>query len=288
MNARMSWFNVTAVALGLAFLYLPMLIVVIYSFNASKLVTVWGGFSTHWYGVLFANQDFLDAAMVSVRIGLMSATLATVLGTMAAYVMVRGGTFPGRTLFSGLVYAPLVMPEVIMGLSMLLLFIAVGLDRGQGTIMLAQATLEMCFVCVVVSSRLATHDRAMDEAAMDLGCTPAKVFWLVTLPNIAPAILSGWLLAFSMSLDDLVMASFTSGPSSTTLPLRLYSSVRTGVSPEINALSSLVIGVVALGLVTTAVINRKTMQRRHRREPDAAQVSRATRNGHHIQLGKQR
>lgn len=283
MNARMSWFNVTSVALGLAFLYIPMLVVVIYSFNASRLVTVWGGFSTKWYQVLFANQDFLEAALVSLRIGLVSATLATILGTMAAHVMVRGGAFRGRTLFSGMVYAPLVMPEVITGLSMLLLFIAVGLDRGMITIILAQATLEMCFVCVVVSSRLATHDKALDEAAMDLGCTPAKAFWLVTLPIIAPAIVSGWLLAFSMSLDDLVVASFTSGPASTTLPLRLYSSVRTGVSPEINALSTLVIAIVTFGLLTTAWINRRSLHKRDRMARDAARAevsaTMATRTG---------
>lgn len=261
MRRGMSWFNVTSVSLGLAFLYLPMLFLVVYSFNASRLVTVWTGFSTKWYGALSRNEKFLDAALVSLKVALVSASLATVLGTLAALVMVRAGRFRGRMLFSALVFAPLVMPEVIIGLSTLLLFIAVGLDRGMLTIVLAQSTVQMSFVTVIVAARLAAHDRAMDEAAQDLGCTPLTAFWLVTLPLIAPAVISGWLLAFSLSLDNLVIASFTAGPESTTLPVRLYSSVRTGVSPEINALSTIVIGMVAMGVVIAALIERRARRR---------------------------
>jgi len=262
MKNGMSWFNMTSVGLGLAFLYMPMLVLVVYSFNASKLATVWTGFSTRWYGTLFQNQKFLDAAIISLKVALVSATLATVLGTMAAFVLVRAGRFRGRTVFSALLFAPLVMPEVIVGLATLLLFIAVGLDRGMMTIILAQSTVQMSFASVIIASRLASHDRSMDEAALDLGCTPLTAFWLVTLPLIAPAVVSGWLLSFSLSLDNLVVASFTAGPESTTLPVRLYSAVRTGVSPEINALSTIVIGIVAAGVIVAALVERRTNRRR--------------------------
>ena len=236
---RLSWFNTVSLTLGFAFLYIPMIILIIFSFNESKLVTVWAGFSTKWYGELMQNEAFLDAAWVTLRVAVFSSTLATILGTAAAYVLVRGGRFFGRTLFSGMIYAPLVMPEVITGLSLLLLFIGIGLDRGILTIVLAHTTFSMCFVSVVVSSRLVTFDRSLEEAALDLGCSPAQAFRLVTLPIIAPAVISGWLLAFTLSLDDLVIASFTSGPSATTLPIKIFSAVRLGVSPEINALSTL-------------------------------------------------
>ncbi len=262
MKNGMSWFNATSVGLGLAFLYLPMLVLVVYSFNSSKLVTVWAGFSTKWYGTLMQNEKFLDAAVVSLKVALVSATIATVLGTMAAFVLVRAGRFRGRAVFSALLFAPLVMPEVIVGLATLLLFIAVGLDRGMTTIILAQSTVQMSFASVIVASRLASHDRSMDEAALDLGCTPLTAFWLVTLPLIAPAVVSGWLLAFSLSLDNLVVASFTAGPESTTLPVRLYSAVRTGVSPEINALSTIVIGIVAAGVIVAALVERRANSRR--------------------------
>lgn len=262
MKNGMSWFNMTSVGLGLAFLYLPMLVLVVYSFNASKLVTVWSGFSTRWYGTLFQNEKFLDAAIISLKVALVSATLATVLGTMAAFVLVRAGRFRGRTVFAALLFAPLVMPEVIVGLATLLLFIAVGLDRGMMTIILAQSTVQMSFASVIIASRLASHDRSLDEAALDLGCTPLTAFWLVTLPLIAPAVLSGWLLSFSLSLDNLVVASFTAGPESTTLPVRLYSAARTGVSPEINALSTIVIGIVAAGVIVAALVERRTNRRR--------------------------
>ena len=245
---RLSWFNVTSLTLGFAFLYLPMVILVIYSFNGGRLVTVWAGFSTKWYGTLLQNEAFLDAAWVTLKVAVMSSTLATILGTLAAYVLVRGGRFMGRTLFSGMIYAPLVMPEVITGLSLLLLFIGIGLDRGTLTIVLAHTTFSMCYVSVVVSSRLVTFDRSLEEAALDLGCSPFDAFRLVTLPIIAPAVISGWLLAFTLSLDDLVIASFTTGPSSTTLPIKIWSAVRLGVSPEINALSTIMIGIVTFGV----------------------------------------
>mgnify|MGYP000616242526 CR=1 FL=1 len=258
---RFSWFNVTSLTLGFAFLYVPMLILVIYSFNDSKLVTVWAGFSTKWYGELFQNQAFLDAAWVTLRVAVMSSTIATVLGTMAAYTMVRAGRFYGRTLFSGMIYAPLVMPEVITGLSLLLLFIGIGLDRGVVTVVLAHTTFAMCYVSVVVSSRLVSFDQSLEEAALDLGCTPFQAFRLVTLPIIAPAVISGWLLAFTLSLDDLVIASFTAGPSATTLPIKIFSSVRLGVSPEINALSTIMIGIVASGVILFSLISKRNIAR---------------------------
>ena len=254
---RMSWFNAVSLTLGFAFLYIPMLVLVIYSFNASKLVTVWAGFSTKWYGELLANEAFLDAAWVTVRVALASSTIATVLGTMAACVLVREGSFLGRTLFSGMIYAPLVMPEVITGLSLLLLFIGIGLDRGMFTIVLAHTTFSMCFVSVVVSSRLVAFDRSLEEAALDLGCSPFEAFRLVTLPIIAPAVVSGWLLAFTLSLDDLVIASFTAGPSATTLPIKIWSSIRLGVSPEINALSTILIGLVTVGVVSASLVSKR-------------------------------
>ena len=246
---RLTWFNTTSLTLGFAFLYLPMVILVIYSFNSSKLVTVWAGFSTKWYGELMRNEAFLDAAWVTIKVAVLSSTFATVLGTLAAYVLVRAGRFWGRTLFSGMIYAPLVMPEVITGLSLLLLFIGIGLDRGVMTIVLAHTTFSMCYVSVVVSSRLSTFDMSLEEAALDLGSTPFEAFRMVTLPIIAPAVISGWLLAFTLSLDDLVIASFTSGPSATTLPIKIFSAVRLGVSPEINALSTLMISIVTVGVI---------------------------------------
>src|SRR5882757_7308899 len=204
---KASWFNVVSVALGLGFLYLPIVILVIYSFNASRLVTVWGGWSTRWYVELVNDRAMLESAWVTLRIALLSATAATVLGTLAAIALVRLGRFRGRVLFSGMVYAPLVMPEVITGLSLLLLFVALDVARGFWTITLAHTTLTMCFVAVVVQSRLLTFDRSIEEAALDLGCRPFKSFFLITLPIILPAVVSGWMLAFTLSLDDLVIAS---------------------------------------------------------------------------------
>lgn len=249
MRRGPSWFNLVSVTLGFAFLYLPIVLLVVWSFNASKLVTVWGGFSTKWYAALLQDEQLLSAAWVTVRVGLMSATLATVLGTLAAIALVRGGRFRGRTMFSGMVYAPLVMPEVIMGLALLLLFVALRFDRGFWTVMLAHTTFTLSYVAVVVHSRLVTFDRSLEEAAQDLGCTPGQAFMKVTLPNIFPAVLAGWMLAFTLSLDDLVIASFTSGPGATTLPMRIYSQVRLGVTPEINAVCTLLIAVVATGII---------------------------------------
>jgi putrescine transport system permease protein len=253
---RASWFNVASVALGLAFLYLPIVILVIFSFNASRLVTVWGGWSTRWYVELFQDRAMLEAAWVTLRIAVVSATAATVLGTLAAIALVRLGRFRGRLLFSGMIYAPLVMPEVITGLSLLLLFVAVDVDRGFWTIILAHTTLTMCFVTVVVQSRLLSFDRSLEEAAMNLGCPPLKTFLTVTLPLIAPALASGWVLAFTLSLDDLVIASFTTGPGATTLPIRIYSEVRLGVKPEINAICTIMIAIVATGIVAASLLSK--------------------------------
>ena len=269
---RLSWFNVVSLTLGFAFLYIPMVILVIYSFNESKLVTVWAGFSTKWYGELMQNEAFLNAAWVTLKVAVMSSTIATVLGTLAAYVLVRAGRFPGRTLFSGMIYAPLVMPEVITGLSLLLLFIGLGLDRGVLTIVLAHTTFSMCFVSVVVSSRLVSFDRSLEEAALDLGCSPIDAFRLVTLPIIAPAVISGWLLAFTLSLDDLVIASFTSGPSATTLPIKIFSAVRLGVSPEINALSTIMIAIVTVGVITASLVSKRSLLRQKREEQAAVRA----------------
>jgi putrescine transport system permease protein len=251
---KASWFNVGSVALGLAFLYLPIVILVIYSFNASRLVTIWGGWSTRWYVELLNDHAMLDAAWVTLRIALISATVATVLGTLAAVALVRLGRFRGRLLFSGMIYAPLVMPEVITGLSLLLLFVAVDIDRGFWTIAIAHTTLTMCFVTVVVQSRLLSFDTSLEEAAMDLGCPPLKTFLTVTLPLIAPALASGWVLAFTLSLDDLVLAAFTTGPGATTLPIRIYSEMRLGVKPEINAICTILIAVVATGIVAASLL----------------------------------
>ena len=253
---RFTAFNLASVVLGFAFLYLPILLLVIYSFNESRLVTVWGGFSTKWYVALLQNQALLDAAWVTIRVAFLSATIATVLGTLAAVALTRRGRFFGRTLFSGMVFAPLVMPEVITGLSLLLLFVAIDFDRGFWTVTLAHITFSMCFVAVVVQSRLITFDMSLEEAALDLGASPLKAFRLVTLPVIFPAVMASWMLAFTLSLDDLVIASFTTGPGATTLPMRIYSQVRLGVTPEINAISTLMIAVVTLGVIFTAIVTK--------------------------------
>lgn len=259
MNGRLSPFNVVSLTLGFAFLYIPILILILYSFNASRLVTVWGGFSTRWYGALLDNQPLLDAAWVTVRVALVSATVATVLGTMAAVALTRYGRFRGRALFTGMIYAPMVMPEVITGLSLLLLFVAVDLNRGFWTVAVAHTTFTLCFVTVVVQARLVSFDRALEEAAMDLGATPWRTFVQVTLPVIAPAVVAGFLLAFTLSLDDLVIASFASGPGATTLPMRIYSSVRLGVTPEINAASTILILLVTIGVITAAIVTKRSV-----------------------------
>jgi putrescine transport system permease protein len=263
-------FNIASVVLGFSFLYLPIVLLIIFSFNESKLVTVWGGFSTKWYAALFKNQGLMDAAWVTIRVALLSASVATVLGTLAALALNRYTRFHGRILFSGMVYAPLVMPEVITGLSLLLLFVAIGFDRGFWTVTLAHITFTMCFVSVVVQSRLVTFDRSLEEAAMDLGATPAKAFFAVTLPIIAPAVIAGWMLAFTLSLDDLVIASFASGPGATTLPMKIYSQVRLGVTPEINAACTILIAVVAVGVVIASIVTKRGELQRVRDEQAAA------------------
>ena len=264
MRRGASPFNIVSVALGLAFLYLPVTILVIYSFNASRLVTVWGGWSLAWYRELLNDAAILQAAWVSVRVAALSATAATIIGTLAAVALVRLGSFRGRLLFSGMVYAPLVMPEVITGLALLLLFVALNVDRGFWTITIAHTTLTMCFVAVIVQSRLIGFDRGLEEAAMNLGCPPLRTFLTITLPLIAPAIAAGWMLAFTLSLDDLVIASFTTGPGATTLPIRIYSEVRLGVKPEINAVCTIMIAVVAAGTIIASVITKGSTARRER------------------------
>ncbi|QPC86807.1 ABC transporter permease subunit [Mesorhizobium sp. NBSH29] len=273
MNASWSRFNIVSIVAGFAFLYLPIVILVIFSFNESRLVTVWGGFSTKWYVELFNNKGLLDAAWVTFRVGLISASVATVLGTLAALALTRYTRFRGRVLFSGMVFAPLVMPEVITGLSLLLLFVAIGMDRGFVTLTLAHITFSMCFVAVVVQSRLLTFDRSLEEAAMDLGAPPVKTFLHITLPVILPAIVSGWMLAFTLSIDDLVISSFTSGPGATTLPMKIYSQVRLGVTPEINAACTILIGVVTVGVIAASLVNKQREVQRLRDEQAAQRIS---------------
>jgi putrescine transport system permease protein len=256
--------------LGLLFLYLPMASLVVYSFNASRLVTVWAGFSTKWYGELFRDEQMMSAAWVSLRIAFFTACASVVLGTMAAMVTTRFRPFRGKTLFGGLITAPLVMPEVITGLSLLLLFVSIGKwfgvmeQRGMLTIWIAHVTFCMAYVTVVVGSRLQEMDRSLEEAAMDLGANRVKVFFVITLPIVAPALVSGWLLAFTLSLDDLVIASFTSGPSSTTLPMKVFSSVRLGVSPKINALATLMIALVTVAALLAWWVMHREEKRRQR------------------------
>ncbi len=255
-------FNLASLIIGFSFLYLPIVILVVFSFNESKLVTVWGGWSTKWYAEMLQNQQLLDAAWVTLRVAVTSSTFATVLGTMAGIMLARFGSFRGRTLFSGMVYAPLVMPEVITGLSLLLMFVALAFDRGFWTVSIAHITFSMCYVAVVIQSRMVGFDRSIEEAAMDLGCPPGKVFFQITLPVIMPAVVSGWLLSFTLSLDDLVIASFTTGPGATTLPMKIYSSVRLGVTPEINAVSTVLVGLVATGVIAASIISKRQDTRR--------------------------
>lgn len=267
MNRKPSRFVLSVLAFGYAFLYLPLVSVVAYSFNDSRLATVWGGFSTRWYGELFRNDQVLDAAFLSLRIAVTSATLATIFGTMAGLVLARFGRFRGRTLFSGMIVSPLVMPEVITGLSLLLLFVSLQQltgwpgQRGFSTITIAHITFSMAYVAVVIQSRLAGMDESLEEAAMDLGGTPLRVVFDITLPLIVPAMAAGWLLSFTLSLDDLVIASFVSGPGSTTLPMYIFSKVKLGVTPDINALASLIILVVSAGLLVAWLTMRRGQAR---------------------------
>jgi len=265
----------TILAFGYAFLYIPIFSVVIYSFNESRLVTVWAGFSTKWYGELFEDERMVTAALLSLRIAAMSATGAVIIGTLAGFVMSRIPRFWGRTLFTGLVTAPLVMPEIITGLSMLLLF--VGLEqlvgwpeRGVDTIVIAHITFTTAFVAVMVQARLSELDRSIEEAAMDLGARPWKVFVLITLPMIATTLASGWLLAFTLSLDDLVITSFVSGPGSTTLPQIVFSSIRLGVSPKINVLATIIVSIVTTGILIAGVLLYRAERERLRDAQRAA------------------
>lgn len=261
---RRGWFLPIAATLGFAFLYLPIISLVVFSFNESRLVTVWSGFSTKWYGELFADEQMLGAAWLSLRIAFFSASAALVLGTLCAVALVRFKRFRGRTVLAGTVSAPLVMPDVITGLALLLLFVGMesllGWPAGRGivTIIIAHTTFCMAYITVVVQSRLSDLDLSLEEAAMDLGATPFRVFFDITLPIIAPALVSGWLLGFTLSLDDLVIASFVSGPGSSTLPMVIFSKIKLGVSPDVNALATIIIGVVALGVVAATIIGLRS------------------------------
>ena len=260
---RRSTALLTVVAFGYAFLYLPLVSVVIYSFNDSRLVTLWGGFSLRWYRSLLESDDILSAALLSLQIAVISATLAMALGTLAGLALNRLGRFRGRTLMTGMITAPLVMPEIITGISLLFLFISLAdwigwpATRGATTIAIAHITFSMAYVAVVVRSRLSGMDESLEEAAMDLGGRPLRVFFDITVPAIAPAMISGWLLAFTLSLDDVVIASFVSGPGATTLPMLIFSKVRLGVTPDINALATVIIALVSIGVITAAFLTRQ-------------------------------
>jgi putrescine transport system permease protein len=266
MKAR-SRFVLSMLVFGYAFLYIPLLSVIFYSFNDSSLATVWGGFSTRWYAQLLQNRQVLDAAFLSLRIAVTSATLATIFGTMAGMALTRFGRFRGRTLFTGMITAPLVMPEVITGLSLLLLFVSLQqlfgwpAQRGFSTITIAHTTFAMAYVAVIVQSRLVAMDQSLEEAAMDLGGRPFRVMFDITLPLIAPAMVAGWLLAFTLSLDDLVIASFVSGPGGSTLPMLIFSKVKLGVTPDINALATLIIVFVSVGVVLAWMVARRAQRK---------------------------
>src|SRR5688572_8396785 len=273
MSNRLSWFVIAWLIAVFAFLYAPIVSVVIYSFNDSKLVTVWGGFTLdRWYIALWNDRQIIDAAKLSLLIAAISSTLATIIGTVAGYVLVRFPRFMGRTAFSGMVNAPLVMPEVITGLSMLLLFISmeelIGWPQGRGltTVIMAHVTFTLSYVAVVMRSRFLTLDLSLEEAAQDLGARPLKVFFVITVPIVAPAIVSGWLLGFTISLDDLVITAFTTGPGASPLPLVVFSKVRLGLDPKINALATIIIAVVSLGVIAATIHMRRAEKQRQRDE----------------------
>ncbi len=254
MGQKRSTFLLTVLVFGMAFLYIPIFLLIVYSFNYSKLVPVWGGFSFRWYGVLFQSEEVWKALLLSLKVAVMNATLATILGAFAGLALVRFGRFRGRLLFSGMISAPLVMPEVITGLSLLLLFITLAEfigwpERGITTITIAHITFSLAYVAVIIQSRLTGMDQSLEEAALDLGAKPFRVLLDVTLPLLAPGMIAGWLLAFTLSLDDLVIASFVSGPGSNTLPMLIYSRVRLGLRPDINALATIIIVTVAIGVI---------------------------------------
>lgn len=261
-------FLITVLCFGFAFFYVPILSMIVFSFNNSRLATVWGGFSTKWYGKLFENDQVINAAILSLKIALLSATFATILGTMAGFALARIKLFRGRTLFSGLVTAPLIMPEVITGISSLLFFILLAewvgwpSQRGFSTVTLAHITFSMVFVTTIIQARLSEADVSVEEAAMDLGSRPWQVLRDITLPIISPAIMSGWLLAFTISLDDVVITSFTTGPGNTTLPLLIWSKVKLGVTPDINALATITICVVGTGVIIAGFLLNRSEKRR--------------------------
>ena len=267
---RRGWTLPILALLGFFFLYAPIVSLIVFSFNENRLVTVWSGFSTRWYVALFRDQQILDAAWTSLKIAVASATLATVLGTLAALVLARFRRFRGRLLLTGMATAPLVMPEVITGLSLLLLFVAMELTlgwpagRGLTTVIIAHTTFCMAFVAVIAQSRLRDMDDSLEEAAQDLGAGPVRVFFDITLPVIAPALVAGWLLAFTLSLDDLVIASFVSGPGASTLPIVVFSKIRLGVSPDVNALATIIIAVVALAVALAGVLMYRQSRRQRR------------------------
>ena len=276
MTGQRSTFLLTVLSFGYAFLYIPIIMVMVYSFNDSRIVSVWGGFSLRWYAALLDNRQLIEAALLSLRIAFVSATVATVLGVLAGLALARIRRFRGRILFTGMIAAPLVMPEVITGLSLLLLFVSlqdfIGWpgERGATTITISHITFSMAYVAVIVQSRLASMDESLEEAAMDLGGRPFQVMFDITLPIIAPAMLSGWLLAFTLSLDDLVIASFVSGPGASTLPMWIFSKVRLGVTPDINALATIIITTVSLGVLVAALVMLRQDRQRQGRQPAAS------------------
>jgi putrescine transport system permease protein len=267
---KRSTFLLSCLLFGYAFFYVPIFSMMFFSFNRARLATVWGGFSTKWYYALFHNDQILTAAWLSLRIAVISATFATILGTLAGLALARFKRFNGRTLFSGLVTAPLVMPEAITGISMLLLFVfmeeLIGWPNGRGmtTITIAHTTFSLSYVAVIVQARLSSMDQSIEEAAMDLGSKPLQVLFDVTLPIISPAIVSGWLLAFTLSLDDVVITNFTNGPGSTTLPIYIWGKIKLGVTPDINALATIMIVVVALGVTVAGFFMFRAEQKRER------------------------
>ncbi len=264
---RRSWFLPTTATLGFVFLYAPIISLVVFSFNANRLVTVWSGFSVQSYVDLWNDPQLISAALLSLQIAAIAASIAVVLGTLCAVALVRFRRFRGKTVLQATVSAPLVMPDVITGLALLLLFVAmqglIGWPQGRGvlTIVIAHATFCTAYVTVVVQSRLGDLDMSLEEAARDLGANPVRVFFDITLPIIAPALVSGWLLAFTLSLDDLVIASFVSGPGSSTLPMVIFSKIRLGVAPEVNALATIIIGIVALGVVLATILQLRSSAR---------------------------
>ncbi len=276
MSERQSPLLMTVLAIGVALLYIPMLVMIGYSFNSSPLVGVWGGFSTHWYSALAGNDQLKSAAWLSLRVGFVAATAAMVLGTLAAVALVRFRSFHGRLALTAMVNAPLVMPEIITGITQLLLLISMlhllgWPHRGFLTIVLAHVTFCTAYVTVTVQSRLGTADRSLEEAAMDLGAGPVRAFFDTTLPIIAPALASSWLLSFTLSLDDLVISSFVSGPGASTLPMVIYSKVKLGVSPDVNALATLIIALVGTGVLIAGVLMRRAERQRLRDLQLAAQ-----------------